>query len=53
MIININLNDVTKRKGINPRSIIAQRYTYYSPERLKEIYDKAESRVLFTEMIMD
>ena len=32
--------------GRVPRSILARHYTDYSPERLKEIYDKANLRVL-------
>ncbi len=32
--------------GRVPRSILARHYTDYSPERLKEIYDKAELKVL-------
>jgi intergrase/recombinase len=32
--------------GRVPRSILARHYTDYSPERLKEIYDKAGLKVL-------
>jgi len=32
--------------GRVPRSVLARHYTDYSPERLKEIYDKANLRVL-------
>ncbi|MEM3506079.1 MAG: hypothetical protein QW589_01440 [Candidatus Bathyarchaeia archaeon] len=32
--------------GRVPRSILAKHYTDYSPERLKEIYDKAGLKVL-------
>ena len=32
--------------GRIPRSILAKHYLDYSPERMKEIYDKANLRVL-------
>ncbi len=32
--------------GRVPRSVLARHYTDFSPERLKEIYDKAGLRVL-------
>jgi len=32
--------------GRAPKTVLARRYTDYSPEKLKEIYDKAGLRVL-------
>ena len=32
--------------GRVPRSVLARHYTYYGPEKLKEIYDKANLKVL-------
>jgi intergrase/recombinase len=32
--------------GRVPRSVLARHYTDFSPEKLKEIYDKADLKVL-------
>lgn len=37
--------------GRTPKSILARHYTDYSPKRLKEIYNKADLRVLYREEI--
>ena len=44
--LGISDRDIDAFCGRVPQSILARHYTDYSPERLKEIYDKVGLKVL-------